>query len=430
MPVIRWGHETEIVEIEWLWKPFIPYGKITIIEGDGGDGKTTMILTIAAMLSAGIQPPSLIRGHLVDEPPCNPITTFYLTNEDEVADSSLKRFIRAGGVAERFAYSGELEHHMTLVEEELLSAIEQTHARLLIIDPFQAFLPEGTNMGSITKMRAIFTTLGNVAKQTDTAIVLVGHLNKSEGSKDIHRGFGSADIAASVRSILMVEMDKKDREKRWVRSIKSNFDESDYTPIRLVLDEERRLSFAEFEDEEEAEYDEHVWLSLKNTSLFIEKIAEALGQTDSQHAADFTANAASYIEQLGALDAQYQEAVDNASVKTLLFGDRFPFRYMVDDYGLDYYAAFVGCSAETEASFETIMFLANKVDELGLKNIMQIESADGSIANTIKDNTKTKDQEILTLDSMQAVTADRVSAGETYLSIMESDLTVLKQALN
>ena len=252
MPVIRWGHETEIVEIEWLWKPFIPYGKITIIEGDGGDGKTTMILTIAAMLSAGIQPPSLIRGHLVDEPPCNPITTFYLTNEDEVADSSLKRFIRAGGVAERFAYSGELEHHMTLVEEELLSAIEQTHARLLIIDPFQAFLPEGTNMGSITKMRAIFTTLGNVAKQTDTAIVLVGHLNKSEGSKDIHRGFGSADIAASVRSILMVEMDKKDREKRWVRSIKSNFDESDYTPIRLVLDDERRLSFAEFKPEEDA----------------------------------------------------------------------------------------------------------------------------------------------------------------------------------
>ena len=171
MPVIRWGHETEIVEIEWLWKPFIPYGKITIIEGDGGDGKTTMILTIAAMLSVGIQPPSLIRGHLVDEPTCDPVTTFYLTNEDEVADSSLKRFIRAGGVAERFAYSGELEHHMTLVEDELLSAIEQTHARLLIIDPFQAFLPEGTNMGSITKMRAIFTTLANIAKQTDTHFI-------------------------------------------------------------------------------------------------------------------------------------------------------------------------------------------------------------------------------------------------------------------
>lgn len=251
MPIIRWGHETEIIDIDWCWKPYLPYGKVSIIEGDGGDGKTTMILTVAALLSQGIQPPALERGHLLPSQPCTPITTFYLTNEDEVADSSLKRFIRAGGVAERFAYSGELQHHMTIVEDELLSAIEQTHARLLIIDPFQAFLPEGTNMGSITKMRAIFTTLSNTAKKTNTAIVLVGHLNKSEGIKDIHRGFGSADIAASVRSILMVEMDKKDREKRWVRSIKSNFDESDYTPIRLVLDEDRKLRFEEMEEEAE-----------------------------------------------------------------------------------------------------------------------------------------------------------------------------------
>lgn len=130
--------------------------------------------------------------------------------------------------------------------------IDQTNCRLIIVDPFQAFLPEGTSLGSITKMRSIFTALANVAKKTSVAIVLVGHLNKNEGGKDIHRGFGSADIAASVRSILMVEMSKQDREMRWVKTIKSNFDESDYTPIRLVLDEERRLSFAEMEEEEEA----------------------------------------------------------------------------------------------------------------------------------------------------------------------------------
>ena len=253
MPVIKWGHETKIIDIDWLWKPFVPYSKVTIIEGDGGDGKTTMILTIAAMLSQGIQPPPLERGHLLPSTSCEPITTFYLTNEDEVADSSLKRFVRAGGDPHRFAYSGELEHHMTINEQELRDVISKTGARLIIIDPFQAFLPEGTNMGSITRMRAIFTILGNVAKSTGAAIVLVGHLNKSEGSKDIHRGFGSADIAASVRSILMVEMDKKDRENRWVRTIKSNFDESDYTPVRLVLDAERRLSFAEYEDDSEEE---------------------------------------------------------------------------------------------------------------------------------------------------------------------------------
>lgn len=166
-----------------------------------------------------------------------------------MADSSLKRFVRAGGDTRRFAYSGEVEHHMTLNEDELMEAITQTHARLIIIDPFQAFLPEGTNLGSITRMRGIFTLLGNVAKSTGVAIVLVGHLNKSESSKDIHRGFGSADIAASVRSILMVEMDKKSRENRWIRTIKSNFDESDYTPVRLVLDVDRKLSFEEYEED-------------------------------------------------------------------------------------------------------------------------------------------------------------------------------------
>ncbi len=183
------------------------------------------------------------------------------------------------------------------------------------------------------------------------------------------------------------------------------------------------------EGEEEHEYDEHVWLSLKNSSLFVDKIAEALGKVDTQHAADFTANADAYKGKLDALDKQYQDAVDKASVKTLLFGDRFPFRYLTDDYKLDYYAAFVGCSAETEASFETITFLSDKVDELGLKAIMQIETSDGSIAKTVRDNTKAKDQTILTLDSLQSVTTERVENGETYLSIMTSNLDILRQAL-
>lgn len=250
-PIIKWGHNTELVDIDWLWKPFIPFGKVTLIEGDGGDGKTTMILTIAAMVSQGIQPPTMEQGHLFPSGSCEPITTFYLTNEDEVADTSLKRFIRAGGNNRRFAYSAELQHHMTLNEDELISAIDQSNCRLFIIDPFQAFLPEGTNLGSVTRMRSIFTTLANIAKTTGVAIVLVGHLNKNESSKDIHRGFGSADIAASVRSILMVEMDKNNRQNRWVRAIKSNFDEGDYAPIRLILDEDRKLSFADFDDNED-----------------------------------------------------------------------------------------------------------------------------------------------------------------------------------
>lgn len=182
-------------------------------------------------------------------------------------------------------------------------------------------------------------------------------------------------------------------------------------------------------DKDETEYDEHVWLSLKNASLFVAEIADALGKKDAQHADAFKTNAATYTDKLTELDKQYQSAADSAKTKTLLFGDRFPFRYLTDDYKLDYYAAFSGCSAETEASFETIVFLADKVNELGLKAIMQIESSDGSIAKTIRDNTKSKDQEILTLDSMQSVTQKQLSDGETYLNIMQSNLEVLKKAL-
>ena len=241
MAVIRWGSETKITEVDWLWKPMIPFGKVTLIEGDGGDGKTTLILTIAAMLSRGTPPPALREGRLVPAYPIEPVTTFYLTNEDEISDSSLKRFLRAGGDASRFAYSGEMAYHVTMKEDDLREILSETSARLLIIDPFQAFLPEGASLTSVSSMRPVFTMLANVAKSTGAAIVLVGHLNKNEYSKDIHRGFGTADIAASVRSILLVETDK--HRNHFIRAVKSNFDESDFSRVRLDFDENRRLMF-------------------------------------------------------------------------------------------------------------------------------------------------------------------------------------------
>ena len=182
-------------------------------------------------------------------------------------------------------------------------------------------------------------------------------------------------------------------------------------------------------DEEEVEYDEHVWLSLKNASSLVGTISEKLSQIDKNHADTYKKNAESYRQKLSELDAKYQAAVDGASVKTLLFGDRFPFRYLVDDYGLSYYAAFVGCSAESEASFETIVFLSQKVDELNLKAVMTIEGPNHKIAETIKENTGSKDQVILSMDSMQSVTSKDVKDGASYLSIMEKNLDVLKEAL-
>lgn len=181
--------------------------------------------------------------------------------------------------------------------------------------------------------------------------------------------------------------------------------------------------------DDEGELDEHVWLSLKNAQAICTYLSEKLGSLDSQNSAAYTANAKAYNAGLAGLDAAYQSAVDAAPCNVLLFGDRFPFRYLVDDYGLEYYAAFSGCSAETEASFETIVFLANKANELKLHDLMVIETSDQSIAKTIIENTQDKNQGILVMDSMQSVTAKDVSSGTTYLSVMENNLAVLKQAL-
>jgi len=181
--------------------------------------------------------------------------------------------------------------------------------------------------------------------------------------------------------------------------------------------------------EHEEEKDEHVWLSLKNAEVLVKAISDALQELDPANQDTYAANADAYVQKLAALDAQYQAAVDGATYKTVLFGDRFPFRYLVDDYGLSYYAAFVGCSAETEASFETISFLAKKVDELKLPCVLTIEGAQHKIAETIVQNTAEKNQKILTMDSMQSTTSQDVANGTTYLSVMEKNLDVLKEAL-
>ncbi len=185
----------------------------------------------------------------------------------------------------------------------------------------------------------------------------------------------------------------------------------------------------EEEEEEGPAYDEHVWLSLKSTALFVEALRDALCEVNAPDADAYRANADAYLAKLNALDGEYTAAVAAAKHKTLLFADRFPFRYLTDDYGLDYYAAFIGCSAETEASFETIRFLATKVDELGLKSVLTIKGGNAKIAETVVASTADKNQTVLTLDSMQNTTSADVEAGATYLAIMTDNLAVLREAL-
>ena len=185
----------------------------------------------------------------------------------------------------------------------------------------------------------------------------------------------------------------------------------------------------EDEDEDEPEYDEHVWLSLRNARVLTGVLADVLAGADPANADAYAANAATYSDRLDALDAAYAATVGAAGLDTVLFGDRFPFRYLADDYGLSYYAAFVGCSAETEASFETIAFLSGKVDALRLPAVLTIEGTDHRIAETIVNNTASGSAAILTMDSMQGTAAADAAAGATYLDIMAQNLGVLKQAL-
>lgn len=188
----------------------------------------------------------------------------------------------------------------------------------------------------------------------------------------------------------------------------------------------------EHEDEhhhhEEAENDEHIWLSLKNAELLVMNLADALSKADTTHATEYHMNAALYIAKISALDAQYRAATDSAHFKTILFGDRFPFRYLVDDYGIKYFAAFVGCSAESEASFETVAFLAGKMDSLALPAIFTIDGSNGKIARAILDaSKKSKETPVLTLNSMQSIKNSQMDSAN-YLDIMRENLEVIKKA--
>lgn len=179
----------------------------------------------------------------------------------------------------------------------------------------------------------------------------------------------------------------------------------------------------------DTEADEHVWLSLKNAKVLCAHIADQLSALDPERAQTYADNLAAYTEQLETLDVQYEKMVDNAEGDTVVFGDRFPFRYLFDDYGIHCFAAYAGCSAEAEVSFDTVITLAEKIDALGLSCILVPETSDKSLAQTILQSTKDKNQEILVMDSMQSVTEDQMEEGITYLSGMESNLAVLEYAL-
>lgn len=184
------------------------------------------------------------------------------------------------------------------------------------------------------------------------------------------------------------------------------------------------------EHAEAPENDEHIWLSLKNAQILVKNLAESVAKIDSANAPVYRANAIIYASKLHDLDWAYDSTVSNASQKTILFGDRFPFRYMVDDYGIKYYAAFVGCSAESEASFETVAFLAGMMDSLSLPVIFTIDGSRSNVALAVRNASKnSKSVPVLQLNSMQSVTDEQIRSGVDYMSIMKSNLETLKKGL-
>ena len=256
---------------------------------------------------------------------------------------------------------------------------------------------------------------------------------------DLHNYQPTAESIATITSADMFVYVGGESDK-WVEEVLQNAGNGEMLVVNLmdtlgdaVREEEAVEGMQEHHHDpvsDEKEYDEHVWLSLKNAVILTKALSDSLKQLDATNSEDFTANENAYIEELTELDREYADAVSKSAVKTLLFGDRFPFRYLTEDYGIDYYAAFTGCSTETEASFETITFLSGKADELGLGAILVIEGSDHKIAELIKQNTRDKNQEILTLNSLQSVTTKDIDGGFTYLDAMRDNLEILKKALH
>ena len=179
-------------------------------------------------------------------------------------------------------------------------------------------------------------------------------------------------------------------------------------------------------EEGEEEIDEHVWLSIKNAETIVSAIEAKLAEIDPDNKAEYEKNANDYLAKLDELDKEYKDTLSSIQNKTIIVGDRFPFRYLVNEYGIKYYAAFKGCDAGSEASFETVKFLANKMDELNMTDIFIIDGSKGDLAKTIVDNTKDKNANVLVLDSMQST---KSSDNASYLDIMKKNLEVLKEVL-
>ncbi len=202
-------------KVEWLWYPYIPYGKLTVLQGDPGEGKSTFMLNLTSILSVGGVLPT-------GEAFPSPQNAIYQCAEDSPADTIKPRLIAAGADCSRIAFIKDTDNLLTLDDKRIEKTIKELNARLFIIDPIQAYIPQDADMLNATKMRSVLRQLANVAEETKCAIVLVGHMNKNGSGKNLYRSLGSIDIVAIARSVLMIARDDNDPFTRYVFPIKSS----------------------------------------------------------------------------------------------------------------------------------------------------------------------------------------------------------------
>ena len=201
--------------VDWVWYPYIPLGKLTVIQGDPGDGKSTFILNLVALLTSGRPMPDGYISH------CTPVAV-YQCAEDGIADTIKPRLEQAGANCDQVAYIVDDDITLTLEDGRIEDVITATGASLFILDPIQAFVPPDSDMQSATKMRSVLRRLAGIAERNKCAVVLIGHMNKGNGAKSLYRGLGSIDIAAIARSVLMISRDQYDPGLRYMVPIKSS----------------------------------------------------------------------------------------------------------------------------------------------------------------------------------------------------------------
>lgn len=202
-------------KVKWIWEPYIPKGKITIIQGDPGDGKTTLALSLIAFLTTG----KALPGENGNKPPINVI---YQTAEDGLADTIKPRLLSMGADCSKVFVINEEERELTLSDSRIEQAIVENNVQLLIFDPMQAYIGSKTDMNRANEIRPIFKKLTKIAEKTDCAVILIGHMNKTKGTKTSYRGLGSIDFRASARSVLVVGRSRENIDTRIVAHDKSN----------------------------------------------------------------------------------------------------------------------------------------------------------------------------------------------------------------